>query len=154
MTTARRIAEHTARNHGRDPWKVASRLGVRVSRARLPGRHREMYVERHGLAPASAVVIATDADDAEARELLAHALGHHLMHAGDRVSGQSQAVWSGRHEREAEDFAALLLAPDYRLAKLAGGPEAHAVELAESCGISLDLARRRLRLGWSLELTE
>jgi len=148
MSLARRLADRTARNHGRDPWKVAARLGLRVRRVGLPGAHREMYVQRHGDDAASGLAIAKDADQTEARELLAHGIAHHLMHVGDRVSGRSRAIWSGRHEREAEDFAAYLLVPEHRFRQLVSDTaRAQAAELAEGCQVTERLARRRLSLG-------
>lgn len=148
MTLAARTADTVARNHGRDPWKVARRLGVRVRRKRLPAPHRELYVERHGAKRSAGLAIAQDASAREARELVAHGIGHHLLHVGDRVTGRSSAVWSGRHEREAEDFAALLLIPAYRLRELPGDSHQGDVALlSEACDVSEPLARRRLRLG-------
>lgn len=148
MTLAREFADRTARNHGRDPWKVARRLRLKVRRMALPSPHRELYAQRHGPAPAAGLAIARDASPIEARELVAHGLAHHLLHVGDRVSGRSQAVWSGRHEREADDFAALLLVPANRLDRLtADSMRGQAAELAEQCDVSERLARRRLRLG-------
>lgn len=147
MTLAARLAARTARNHGRDPWKVAARLGLRVKRVDLPGAHKELYAQRGGAQGNAALAISKGAGDSETRELLAHGLAHHLMHAGDRVSGQSRAVWSGRHEREADDFAALLLIPDHALQALAdGSAQCQVAELSESCDVSEALARRRLRL--------
>jgi hypothetical protein len=146
MTLARELAEKVARNHGRDPWKVADRLGLRVRRVALPGQVRELYAQRKGRG--AGLAIARDAGPMEARELLAHGIAHHLLHVGDRVTGRSPAVWSGRHEREAEDFAACLLVPERRLAQLVGETAAVQVaELADTCDVSPRLARRRLRLG-------
>lgn len=148
MTLAQRTADSVARNHGRDPWKVAARLGLRVRRKTLPPPHRELYVERHGPRKTAGLAIAKDADAQESRELVAHGIGHHLLHVGDRVTGTSSAVWSGRHEREAEDFAALLLVPPYRLKDLPGDSQQGDVAcLSEACDVSETLARRRLRLG-------
>jgi len=107
-----------------------------------------MYVQRHGDDAASGLAIAKDADQTEARELLAHGIAHHLMHVGDRVSGRSRAIWSGRHEREAEDFAAYLLVPEHRFRQLVSDTaRAQAAELAEGCQVTERLARRRLSLG-------
>lgn len=148
MTLARRLADDVARNHGRNPRKVAKRLNLKVRRKDLPVPHRELYVERHGPRAAAALAIARDAQEDEARSLIAHGIGHHLMHAGDRVTGETRAVWSGRHEREAEDFAALLLMPARRCEEVADrDPRAAAAELAELCQVTEELAARRLRLG-------
>ena len=147
MSLAAQMANKTARNHGRDPWKVAARLRLRVKRASLPSPHRELYVQRHRPRPVAGLAIANNANAEEERELLAHGIGHHLMHAGDRVTGTSRAVWSGSHEKQAEDFAALLLIPRYQLRQLEGRePKKDVAELAERCQVSERLARRRLRL--------
>ena len=148
MTTlAREVADRVARNHGRDPWKVAERLGLRIMRTNLPRPHRELYAQRHDRAVAG-MAIAKDAGERETRELLAHGIAHHLMHVGDRVTGRSRAIWSGRHEREADDFAAYLLIPPHRLERVTTDTaRAQAAEVAETCDVSEVLARRRLRLG-------
>ena len=152
MTLASTLADRTARNHGRDPWKVAARLGIRVKRMDLPAPHRELYAQRHGAGGSAGLAIAKSASDLEARELLAHGIAHHLMHVGDRVSGESSAIWSGRHEREADDFAALLLIPPYGLSRLtAGSAQGQVAELSEEWCVSEPLARRRLRLARSLD---
>jgi hypothetical protein len=144
---AREFAESVSRNHGRDPWKVAARLRLRVRRAKLPGQHQELYVQRRSGKRAAALVIASGVRGGEARALVAHGIAHHLMHAGDRVSGESRAVWSGRHEREAEDFAALLLMPDKRLRHLERESlQKDVADLAEDCEVPEALARRRLAL--------
>lgn len=147
MTLAREFAERIARNHGRDPWKVAARLGLRVRAVDLPGGQRELYAQRGGPRPVAGLAIARDASEDEARELLAHGIAHHLLHVGDRVTGRSPAAWSGRHEREADDFAAFLLVAPRRLENLTTDTlRGQAAELAEACGVSERLARRRLRL--------
>lgn len=144
-SVAARRAVGIAERYGRDPWQVASALKLPVYRLPLPRPHRELYVEHRG--HAAGLVIAHDANAREARELLAHGLAHHLLHVGDRVTGRSRAVWSGMHERQADDFAAYLLVPDETLRQLGDADEgALGAELTERCGVSPRLARRRLRL--------
>lgn len=147
MTLARRAADAVARNHGRDPWSVARRLRLRVRRSSLPSPHRELYVQQLRGRRRAGLAIAKDASREEARELVAHGIAHHLLHAGDRVTGGSTAVWSGRHEREADDFAAYLLIPAWRFRELAGeDSQADVADLSDRCSVSEGLARRRLRL--------
>lgn len=143
---AARRATRIADRHGRDPWKVAKALRLPVYRLRLPRPHRELYVELRG--HVAGLVIAADAGEREARELLAHGLAHHLLHVGDRVTGRSRALWSGAHEAQADDFAAYLLVSDEDLAGLVNVDDEGALraELVERCGVSPKLARRRLRL--------
>lgn len=151
MTLAATLAERTARNHGRDPWKVAARLGIRVMRFDLPEPHRELYAQRQASGEAG-LALTNTASDSECRELLAHGIAHHLMHVGDRVSGKSSAIWSGRHEREADDFAALLLIPPRGLTQLtATSAQGQVAELSEAWDVSESLARRHLKLSRSLD---
>jgi Zn-dependent peptidase ImmA (M78 family) len=143
---AKRFATKTAELHGSDPLRVAAALGVPIYRDRLSGPCREVYFSlddgREG------IIVAADASLQEARELVAHGLAHHLLHCGHRLGNQRrQAIWSGRHEREADDFAAYLLVPDARLLhhiRVIDQPPID--ELALDLGVSQGLLRHRLRL--------
>lgn len=142
MTLAERRARETAERFGRDPERVAAALGLISARDALPGGHREVYFDRAGQA---GVIVDRSLDRVESRAMLAHGIAHHLLHAGNRVSGTSRAIWSGRHEREAEDFAACLLVPGETLGawREALDPQPLAV-LAAELAVPNELVRRRL----------
>lgn len=78
----------------------------------------------------------------ERRHLIAHALGHHLLHSGNQLSfreWQKASRW--RQEREAEEFAAHLLMPEKELGKV---KRVEVWEIAEYFGVPENLAQQRL----------
>jgi Zn-dependent peptidase ImmA (M78 family) len=145
MSLVERTASQTLAHHGSDPWKVAGALGVGVFRDRLPVPHREIYFSLD--TGQSGIIVAADAGRREAQELIAHGLAHHLLHAGNRISDLNGAIWSGRNEREAEDFAACLLVPEQQLRwELDVLDQPSMEEVADKFGVSEGLLRRRLSL--------
>lgn len=143
MSRPQRVAEQTADRHGRDPWAVAESLGIPVYRMRLPSRYREVYFDTGAV---RAIVICPDASVVETRELLAHGLAHHLLHAGNRL-GAGPAGWFHANEREADDFAATLLVPTDRLRAAISSVDAPCLwDLALQFQVSEHMIRRRLRL--------
>lgn len=100
-------AEAVAAEHGRDPFRIARRLGYRLFYERLPRGVEEMVVPDSRM-----LFLPPDCRrrPARARRLVAHALGHHYLHEGSPVI--ESIVPSGfyvKHERQAEAFAATLL---------------------------------------------
>jgi Zn-dependent peptidase ImmA (M78 family) len=80
----------------------------------------------------------------EKRVLLAHALGHHFLHRGNRfyfAEADPEALET--QEREAWEFAAFLLIPTEELAQLAHRPLS---ALARRFGVPVDV----MRLRWAL----
>ncbi|MEX2448119.1 MAG: ImmA/IrrE family metallo-endopeptidase [Solirubrobacterales bacterium] len=100
-------AEAVAARHGRDPFRIARRLGYRVFFDPLPKGIEEMIVP-----DARMLFLRPECrrDRLGARRLVAHALGHHYLHEGAPVldSIVPQGFYY-RHERQAEAFAATLL---------------------------------------------
>lgn len=112
---------------------------------RLPSVCREVYFDRVDGRPG--IILAADADEQEARELLAHGIAHHLLHTGNRVSGCGTRLWSARHEREADDFAAHLLVPEARLLDELRAIDVRPVaDIAAVLDVSEALLKRRLQL--------
>ncbi len=88
------------------PEKILRELGVDVLDVPLSGRLKEIYFTDH-------IVIKAGLDGAERRQLLAHALCHHLMHAGNHLNLQTRQYSFGNyHEKQADVFAAYLLMPE------------------------------------------
>ncbi|MEK7848159.1 MAG: ImmA/IrrE family metallo-endopeptidase [Chloroflexota bacterium] len=86
--------------------------------------------------------IAQWLDGRERRRHVAHALGHHLMHAGNQLSFRHwQKVTQLKQERQAEQFAAHLLMPEEELSRVRRLP---VWELAEYFGVPEDLVWHRL----------
>jgi enoyl-CoA hydratase/carnithine racemase len=147
MLLAERLAQRVVSDYGRDPWLVAAAIDLPVYEADLPGRHRELYIEERRPGGVRALALAAAAEPMEARELLAHGLAHYFLHVGDRLTGRSRAIWSGRHEREADDFAACLLIDGGALAQaLRRFDPPTAWELCEQFSVSAALLERRMGL--------
>lgn len=102
--------------------------GIEVVRWPFAGRVREVVVDGF-------IGIDRLASAAWERWLIAHALGHHLMHTGTSLYLESwRWVERNKAERQAEEFAAGLLLPPDPLAR----PSVSA--LARACGIPREKA--------------
>lgn len=63
-------------------------------------------------------MVRRDLPRAVKRELIAHGIGHHLMHAGNHLTLQNNTYSFGNyHEKQANVFAAWLLVPEEDLTK-------------------------------------
>jgi hypothetical protein len=86
--------------------------------------------------------LANEVEGAEWRYLIAHALGHHLLHAGNQLSFYHQQFGVlGREEREADACAAHILIPEEELEEL-GYVELW--EIAEHFDVPEELAQQRV----------
>lgn len=146
-TVLQHQANELAARCGSDPWRAAEDLDLPVIETRLAGRLTEIYVSDHSEGGSVGLVIDGTGSEAEIRERLAHGIAHHLFHAGNRLDNRAGAHWSGRHEREADDFAALLLVPEDALAHaLSENEEPGEWDLADRFSVSPQLMHRRLAL--------
>lgn len=124
---------------GNDPFIVADKLGLAVLEEDLEGRLREVYF-------GDSIVIRRDLPSSEKRELVAHAIGHHLLHAGNHLSMQRRVYSFGNyHERQANVFAAYLLVAAEELVG-ALRTNASCSEIAEQFGVTEELADFRMKL--------
>jgi len=116
MRKAIQTAEGVYSKFGTDLEKIAHELGLIVLEEKLEGRLSEVYF-------GDAIVVRRDLPRAVKRELIAHAFGHHLMHAGNHLTLQDNTYSFGNyHEKQANVFAAWLLIPEDELtAKLVAG---------------------------------
>lgn len=97
-----------------DPEKILNELGVAVLLAPLSGRLKEIYFTDH-------IVIDKNLTIPERRQLTAHALCHHVMHAGNHIVKKKLPYSYGNvHEKQADVFAAYLLMPEEKLERLIG----------------------------------
>lgn len=108
MNRARRRALEIRRLlglHGRvDAQGVADILNLKIKRMHLKNL-RELKSD-------GVICIASRCEPEWARWLMAHAIGHELMHPGNHLWINERTGLALRYEREAEDFAdALLLDP-------------------------------------------
>jgi len=85
--------------------------------------------------------VAPELSVPERRFLIAHALGHDLLHCGNQLAFRRwRELEQRRQEREADEFAARVLMPDHELTILVGSP---VWEIAESFVVPQDLVVRR-----------
>ncbi|HDY74255.1 MAG TPA: ImmA/IrrE family metallo-endopeptidase, partial [Euryarchaeota archaeon] len=87
----------------------------------------------------------------EKRELVAHAVGHHLFHAGNHLAMQKRIYSFGNyHEKQANAFAACLLIPLSKLSRLmADRPRID--EIADNFQVREELVRLRLKVWANFE---
>jgi Zn-dependent peptidase ImmA (M78 family) len=138
-------AEQAAAQFGSDAWAAAEGLGVPVTRGKLPAPYKEIYFNVPGRGPG--VIVAPDVEEPETSAYVAHGLGHHLLHAGNRVAAGGLRIWTGCHEKEADDFAACFLVPEARLRQQLSAMDLPPLPaLAEDLGVPTRLLERRLEL--------
>ncbi len=95
-----------------DPDKILNNLGIDVLDVPLAGRLKEVYFKDH-------IVLKEGLKQEERRQLIAHAIAHHLLHAGNHLLKQKRSYsFSNYHEKQAEVFAAFLLMPENKIEKL------------------------------------
>lgn len=88
--------------HGRvDAQAVADMLGIEIQRRPLR-ELQEMKID-------GVICIALRFEPEWSRWLIAHAIGHELMHPGNHLWLRKHTSLAHKHEREAEEFAHTLL---------------------------------------------
>lgn len=109
MREAIHKAEGIYERFGNDLSGLADALGLIVLEEDLAGRLSEIYF-------GDAIVLRRDLPRAVKRELTAHAIGHHVMHAGNHLKLEDNTYSFGNyHEKQANVFAAWLLIPEHEL---------------------------------------
>ena len=122
-----------------DPEKILKKLGIDVLDVPLAGELKEAYFKDH-------VVLKIGLERPERRQLLAHALCHHLMHVGNHLKLQGRRYSYGNfHEKQADVFAAFLLMPESEFEKLAGD-NLSIYDLAEKFDVLPHFAKFRIDL--------
>jgi len=139
MRQAIKTAEGIYEKFGCDLERIARELDLIVLEEELEGRLSEVYF-------GDAIVVRSDLPRAVKRELVAHAIGHHLMHAGNHLTLQGNTYSFGNyHEKQANVFAAWLLVPEHELTeKLAAGRALP--DLAHDFGVTDELMMFRLQI--------
>jgi Zn-dependent peptidase ImmA (M78 family) len=139
MNKAIQKAEGIYARFGTDLRKIAEALDLIVLEEDLKGRLSEVYF-------GDAIVVRADLPKAVKRELIAHAIGHHLMHAGNHLTLQGNTYSFGNyHEKQANVFAAWLLVPEDQLTKKLQAGEA-LPDLAHDFGVTDELMMFRLQI--------
>lgn len=136
-------ANEMNRRYGNDLDQIAESLGLAVIYEKMTGSFREVYFQE-----ASSIVIREDLHRREKRELIAHAIGHHMLHAGNHLSMQKRIYSFGNyHEKQANAFAAVLLMPSHDLQKVMK-TRPRIDEIADYFHVTDELVRLRL-LVWA-----
>ena len=138
-------ANQIREDYGTDLEQVADGLGLSVIyNDKLRGRMREYYFR-------GSIVIRADLPVREKRELVAHAIGHHLFHAGNHLAMQKRIYSFGNyHEKQANVFAACLLIPLSSLMRQMSD-RARIDEIAEHFQVREELVRLRMKVWANFE---
>jgi len=110
----KRLAERLVDKHGtRDPFRIAAELGYTIIYTPLVGvRGFYQYLKRCHI-----IYLDSELDDATARFVCAHELGHSFLHRGlNRIFMDTRTfIITGRYETEANQFAVDLIYSDEEL---------------------------------------
>jgi len=135
------LANRIHGEYGNDLDQIAESLGLSVIPEKLEGRLTEFYI------PGS-IVVNSDLPRRKQRELVAHAIGHHLLHAGNHLAMQKRIYSFGNyHEKQANVFAACLLMPLSELRRFIKN-RSRIDEIANHFQVMEELVRLRLKV-WS-----
>lgn len=105
MKKAIGAANQLLKKYGNDLDTITESLGLIVLNEKLTGTMKEIYFK-------GSIVIREDLPQREKRELIAHAIAHHLLHAGNDWAIRNRIYSFGNlHEKQANIFAAYLLMP-------------------------------------------
>lgn len=137
----KRHTEKLVQQHGtRDPFEIAENLGYTIIFTSLTGvRGFYQYLKRCHI-----IYLDTKLNDAVARFVCAHELGHSILHRGNNRIFMDTCTFmvAGRFEREADHFAVDLMYGDDELQPyLSYGTE----YAARYMGVSYELAEYRMR---------
>jgi len=125
--------------YGNDLDGLLTSLDIEVLEVPLKGRLKEIFFGDH-------IVLKAGLSPLEKRELTAHALGHHFMHAGSHYAAAKKIyTFSNYHEKQAEVFAAYLLIPEHKLEKVLY-EDVPVLEVAEQFEVRPEFAKFRVKL--------
>ena len=86
-----------------DVEEVAQLVGLQVDRRSFRSRKLDEFTLPGNIA------VANHIDEPSQRWAIAHAIGHHQLHGGNRILLREHTLLGNRDERQAEDFAYHLL---------------------------------------------
>ena len=139
MNRAVKKAQEIYNKYGNDLDKILAAEKIDVLEVPLAGRFKEIFFGDY-------IVLKDSLSPEEKRELTAHALAHHYLHAGSHYAASKKIYsFSNYHEKQADVFAAYLLIPDEKLTKMLY-PEIPIAEISEKFGVPEKVARKRLEL--------
>ena len=138
MNIAKRKAEEIVNKYSNNLQDILMAEGIQLIEVPLAGRLKELYF-------GDVIILKDSLSNAEKKELTAHALGHHFLHAGNHMAASSGAYsWDKLQERQAEVFAAYLLMPKLKLTTRHF--QTAALSLVDEYGITEKFAGFRLNL--------
>lgn len=110
---AKQKAEQTIIQHRtNDPYLIAINEQIDVITQPLAGRLTELFF-------GDCIILNSHLNEAQKRHLLAHALGHHFLHAGNYLFFQQHRHHqNNKEEKQADEFAAHLLLPENKLSTM------------------------------------
>jgi len=92
-----------------DPFIIAEQENIDVFEQPLAGRLTELFF-------GDCIILNSNLSPQRKRHLLAHALGHHYLHAGNYLFFQQHRhLQNNKEEKQADEFAAHLLLPTHQL---------------------------------------
>lgn len=108
--------EIIAFHYTNDPYIIAEKQNIEVIEKSLSGRLKELYFGDY-------IILNQNLTFPKKRHYLAHALGHHFLHTGNRFFfAKMRYLQNSKEESQAEEFAAYLLIPDNILTDIAHWP--------------------------------
>lgn len=137
-------ANEIDRQFGNDLDQIAESLGLTVIPQKLEGRLTEFYFP-------GAIVVSQNLSKRKRRELISHAIGHHLFHAGNHLAMQKRIYSFGNyHEKQANVFAAVLLMPTNEFQRLLK-TKPRMDEIADYFHVTEELVRLRMMVWANFE---
>jgi Zn-dependent peptidase ImmA (M78 family) len=139
MNVALRKAKEVSKKYGSDPFKICEEIGIEVLEVEMEGEVKEIFW-------GDAITLRKDLKEELKREYVAHAIGHHFLHAGSHYHfSKSSYSYSNYQEKQANIFAAYLLIPDEELEKEVQ-KEADIFHLSEKFNVTPQFVKFRLSL--------
>jgi Zn-dependent peptidase ImmA (M78 family) len=138
MNTAKRKAQEVIEKYGTNLQDILDGEDIGIIEESMTGRLKELFF-------GDFIVLEESLSDAEKQELIAHALGHHFLHAGNHLAASLGTYsWDKLQERQADVFAAYLLMPKLNLTTRHF--EKAISNVAEDFGVTESFAGFRLKL--------
>lgn len=140
MRKAIRTANETiAKFDTSEPEIILEKLGIGVLNVELAGKMKEVCFDDY-------IVLKAGLPETERRQLLAHALCHQLLHAGNHLIIKERGYSCGNyHEKQADVFAAYLLLPESEFERLSDS-DMTADLVAEKFDVDRQFAMYRIEL--------
>ena len=139
MNRAIKKAQEIYNKYGNDLDKILAAERIDVLEVPLAGRFKEIFFGDY-------IVLKDSLSPEEKRELTAHALAHHYLHAGSHYAASKKIYsFSNYHEKQADVFAAYLLMPNEKFEKVLY-PDVPITEISDKLNVTPKFAGFRLKM--------